>query len=150
VAIGTIDKTGRKKLLLVGSVLLCLDAAALSAAFAFHWPAFWILGFVLAFIAIYAATLGPVTWVALSEIFPNRIRGGSMALATLCLWISNFFTTASFPIMKLHFGLPVTFAVHAAICLLYFLFIHARMPETKGRSLEEIETSLVRKNIESC
>lgn len=143
VAIGTIDRTGRRKLLLAGSALLCLDTLALAAAFAFHWPSYCILGFVLAFIAIYAATLGPVTWVALSEIFPNRIRGGAMALATLSLWISNFFTTASFPIMKLHFGLPATFAVHALICLAYFLFIFRRVPETRGRSLEEIEKLLV-------
>jgi sugar porter (SP) family MFS transporter len=143
VAIGTIDRTGRRKLLLAGSTLLCLDAAALAAAFAFHWSSTCILGFVLAFIAIYAATLGPVTWVTLSEIFPNRIRGGAMALATLSLWISNFITTASFPVMRQHFGLPLSFAVHALICLVYLLFIIRKVPETRGRSLEEIETQLV-------
>jgi len=112
IAIGTIDKIGRKKLLQYGSGLLCLDALALSAAFYFQWPG----AFVLAFIAIYAATLGPVTWVALSEIFPNRIRGNAMALARLALWITNFFTTASFPVMKQywacrsHLGFMLRFA----------------------------------------
>ncbi len=145
VAIGTIDKAGRKKLLQYGSALLCLDAMALAAAFYFGWPGGWILAFVLGFIAIYAATLGPVTWVALSEIFPNRIRGNAMALATLALWVANFFTTASFPILKARVGLPATFAIHAAICLLYWFFVRTRVPETKGKSLEEIEILLTRK-----
>jgi sugar porter (SP) family MFS transporter len=145
VAIGTIDKVGRKKLLQYGAALLCLDAMALAAAFYLEWPGVWILTFVLGFIAIYAATLGPVTWVALSEIFPNRIRGNAMALATLALWMANFFTTASFPILKAHVGLPATFMIHAAICLLYWFFVRTRVPETKGKSLEEIEILLTRK-----
>jgi SP family arabinose:H+ symporter-like MFS transporter len=145
-AIVTIDKIGRRKLLLYGSALLCGDALALAGAFYLALPGFWILTFVLGFIAIYAATLGPVTWVALSEIFPNRVRGNAMALATLALWIANFFTTASFPVMKAHLGLPATFAIHAAICFVYFLFIRARVPETKGQSLEEIEIVLTRRN----
>lgn len=144
IAISTIDKAGRKKLLLYGSALLCLDALALALTFALKLPSYWILGFVFAFIGIYGATLGPVTWVLLSEIFPNKIRGNAMALATLSLWLANFATTASFPIMKLHFGLPVTFCIHAGICLLYFIFIRSRIPETKGKSLEEIEQVLAR------
>ncbi len=144
IAIGTIDKVGRKKLLQYGSALLCLDALALSVAFYWQLPGAWVLVFVLAFIAIYSATLGPVTWVALSEIFPNRIRGNALALATLALWITNFFTTASFPIMKQHWGLPITFGFHAVLCFVYFLFVRLRMPETKGKSLEEIEKELTR------
>lgn len=144
IAISTIDKIGRKKLLQYGSILLCLDALALSAAFYWQLPGTWVLVFVLAFIAIYSATLGPVTWVALSEIFPNRIRGNALALATLALWITNFFTTASFPIMKQYWGLPLTFGFHALLCFVYFLFVRVRMPETKGKSLEEIERELIR------
>ncbi|MBC8152477.1 MAG: sugar porter family MFS transporter [Bacteroidetes bacterium] len=144
IAIGTIDKVGRKKLLQYGSALLCLDALALSGAFYWQLPGAWVLIFVLAFIAIYSATLGPVTWVALSEIFPNRIRGNALALATLALWITNFFTTASFPVMKQYWGLPVTFGFHAALCFVYFLFVRVRIPETKGKSLEEIEKELIR------
>lgn len=142
IAIAFIDKIGRRKLLLYGSVLLCLDAIALSLAFGFNLGGEYVLLFVLGFIAIYAATLGPVTWVALSEIFPNRIRGNGLAIATLSLWVANFFTTASFPIMKTHFGLPITFAIHAVICLAYFFFVRSRVPETKGKSLEEIEKEL--------
>jgi SP family arabinose:H+ symporter-like MFS transporter len=145
VAIATIDKIGRRKLLLYGSALLFLDAMALAFAFFLGLPGIWILIFVLGFIAIYAATLGPVTWVAISEIFPNRVRGNAMALATLALWLANFFTTASFPVMQSNFGLPVTFGIHAVICLAYFVFIWLKVPETKGKSLEEIEKIVTKK-----
>jgi len=145
IAIATIDKLGRRKLLLYGSLLLFFDALALACSFYFHLPGYWTLIFVLGFIAIYGATIGPVTWVALSEIFPNRIRGNALALATLMLWIANFFTTASFPVMQKNFGLPATFSIHAVICLGYFFYIKARVPETKGKSLEEIESMLYRK-----
>jgi sugar porter (SP) family MFS transporter len=145
IAIFSIDKIGRKKLLIYGSLLLCIDALVLAYCFWAGAASYWILIFVLAFIAIYGATLGPVTWVLLSEIFPNRIRGNAMALATLSLWIANFFTTASFPILKENFGLPVTFAIHAGICFIYFLYVRTRIPETKGKSLEEIEKLLVKR-----
>lgn len=145
IAIVFIDKIGRRKLLLYGSMLLCFDAIALAACFYFAAPGYYTLLFVLGFIAIYAATLGPVTWVILSEVFPNRIRSTSMGLATLVLWIANFITTASFPILKSYFGLHVTFAIHAGICLLYFVYVKTSIPETKGKSLEEIELQLIRK-----
>lgn len=146
VAIVAIDKAGRKKLLLCGAALLSLDTLAISLAFYFQLSAYWILIFALGSIAIYAATLGPVTWVVLSEIFPNRIRGRAMSIATLSLWIANFIVNASFPIMKAHFGLPVTFGLYIPLFLIYFLFVYARIPETKGKSLEEIERILTRKH----
>jgi SP family arabinose:H+ symporter-like MFS transporter len=142
IAISVIDKAGRKTLLRYGSILLFLDAMALAAAFYFHWGGVSTLVFVLMFIAIYSATIGPVTWVALSEIFPNRIRGNAMAACTFTLWLVNFFTTASFPVLKSQLGLPVTFIIHGAVCLGYFFFIQSKVPETKGKSLEEIEKIL--------
>ncbi len=145
IAIMFIDKIGRRKLLLWGSLLLSGDALALAYCFYAGAPGYYSLIFVLGFIAIYAATLGPVTWVMLSEIFPNRVRSSAMGLATLVLWIANFITTASFPILKAYFGLHITFAIHACICLLYFVFIKIRIPETKGKSLEEIELQLTAK-----
>ncbi len=145
IAIAFIDKIGRRKLLLYGSFLLMLDALALAYCFYVEASGCLTLVFVLGFIAVYAATLGPVTWVILSEIFPNRIRSSAMGLATLVLWIANFITTASFPILKESFGLHITFAIHAGICLIYFLFVKAKVPETKGKSLEEIEQMLTRK-----
>jgi SP family arabinose:H+ symporter-like MFS transporter len=145
IAIGTIDRVGRKKLLTYGAFLLFLDALALSGAFYLELPGVWVLIFVLAFIAIYSATLGPVTWVVLSEIFPNKVRGHAMALATLTLWIANFFTTSLFPVMNKFLGLPATFLIHALICLGYFVFVRSNVPETKGKSLEEIEELLINK-----
>lgn len=145
VAIATIDKAGRRKLLLYGAVLLLLDTSAIALSFYFHLPGYWVLAFALVFTAIYAATVGPVSWVVLSEIFPNRIRGSAMSLATLTLWIANFIVNGSFPIMRAHFGLPVTFGIYVPLFFLYFLFVYVRIPETKGKSLEEIEHILTGK-----
>ncbi|GAB3924915.1 sugar porter family MFS transporter [Larkinella terrae] len=145
VAIATIDKAGRKKLLLFGSALLSADILALSLAFYFQLSGYLALLFILVFIAGYAATIGPVTWVILSEIFPNRIRGSAMSLATLSLWLANFLVIGSFPVMKSTFGMPVTFGIYAVLLLGYFVFILTTVPETKGKSLEEIEQLLTRK-----
>ncbi|GAB2587259.1 sugar porter family MFS transporter [Spirosoma areae] len=144
IAIRTIDRVGRKKLLLYGSALLGIDALALAFAFYWHLSGGWVLFFVLAFIAVYSATLGPVTWVALSEIFPNRIRAKALAVSTLALWVANFFTTSLFPVMNTQLGPSVTFAVHAGLCFIYMLFVWIRVPETKGKTLEEIELLLQR------
>ncbi len=145
IAIATIDKAGRKKLLLYGAALLSLDTLAIALAFYFQLSGYWILVFALGSISIYAATIGPVTWVILSEIFPNRVRGNAMSIATLSLWIANFIINGSFPIMKAHFGLPLTFGLYVPLFLIYFLFVYTRIPETKGKSLEEIEHILTRK-----
>jgi MFS family permease len=138
----TVDKGGRRKLLKYGSFLLFVDAVSLAMCFYFNLSGMWTLLFVFAFIGIYGATIGPITWVALSEIFPNRIRGNAMACATLALWIANFFTTASFPVMRHYLGLPLTFVIHALICSFYLMYIIFNVPETKGKSLEEIEKLL--------
>jgi MFS transporter, SP family, arabinose:H+ symporter len=144
VAITIIDKAGRKKLLTYGSLLLGIDALLLALAFWLHLSPVFILLFVLVFIAIYGATLGPVTWVMVSEIFPNRVRGNAMSVATVALWLANFVTTASFPVLKEHIGLPFTFLISSVICFVYFIFIKIKLPETKGKSLEEIEQMLTK------
>ncbi|HMI01399.1 MAG TPA: sugar porter family MFS transporter [Pedobacter sp.] len=146
VAILTIDKAGRKKLLLYGSALLCINGVAIAISFYLALPGYWILCFVLGAVAIYSATLGPVTWVLLSEIFPNRIRGNAMSLATLSLWISSFLALSFFPVMKSSFGMPLTFGIHAAVSFICFLFVQIKIPETKGKSLEEIELFLNKKS----
>jgi sugar porter (SP) family MFS transporter len=146
IAIIFIDKIGRRKILMIGSLLLTIDALALSFCFYSGAGGYITLILVLGFIAVYAATLGPITWVLLSEIFPNRIRSSAMGLATLVLWIANFITTASFPVLKAYFGLHITFAIHAGICLIYFVFIMKKIPETKGKTLEVIETELTNRS----
>jgi len=146
IAILFIDKAGRKTLLYAGSLLLFADAMVLAAAFYFHWGGVWTLVSVLVFIAVYSASIGPVTWVALSEIFPNRVRGHAMAACTFALWLVNFFSTSAFPVLKQHLGLPITFALHGSICLGYFFFVLKKVPETKGRTLEEIEGLLTKRS----
>jgi len=142
VSIATIDKAGRKSLLSWGAFLLFIDALAIAATFYLKSPPLWTLVFVLGFVAIYAATVGPATWVSLSELFPNRIRGNAMSLATLCLWLSNFISISTFPLLRIKIGLPATYALYGGLCLFYFLFIRLKVPETKGKSLEEIEKIL--------
>ncbi len=142
VAIKTVDKTGRRKLLMLGSVMLCLDVFLLAICFWLQFPGLAVLLGMLAFIGVYAATLGPVTWVLLSEIFPNRVRGTAMAATTLSLWIANFLSTSSFPVMKEYIGLGSTFLLHGAICMCYFFYVRSKIPETKEKSLEELELLL--------
>lgn len=138
-AIATVDKAGRRKILLYGSLLLFATLGALAACFYLKANAYVILFFVLAFAATYAASLGPVTWVIVSELFPNHIRGAAMSVATLALWIANYITVSMFPVMQENFGLPVTFLIHAVICLFLFVFVLKYVPETKQKTLEEIE-----------
>ena len=99
-----------------------------------------VLMVILVGIGLYALTLAPVTWVILSEIFPNRIRGAAMALASATLWIASTLLVLFFPIIKSKIYIYGAFWLFAAICILGFLFVKAKLPETKGKSLEEIET----------
>jgi len=104
-----------------------------------------VLLLVLAAIACYSMSLAPVTWVVISEIFPNRIRGAAMAVAVAALWLACFILTYTFPILKEKLGPDGTFWLYAAICALGLLFIWEKLPETKGRTLEQIESELVKK-----
>jgi MFS transporter, SP family, arabinose:H+ symporter len=145
VAIASVDRLGRRTLLLYGAVGLGLTLGGLSYCFATGLTTgYWVLAFVLAFVGTYAATLGPVTWVIVSELFPNRVRGGAMAVATLVLWIANYVTTSLFPVMQERLGLSATFGIHAFVCVVLFVFVRSYVPETKGKSLEEIEQALKR------
>lgn len=145
VAILTVEKAGRRDLMLYGVALLFLNTLGITLAFYFDLSGTWILMFALVFTAVYAATVGPVTWVVLSEVFPNRIRGNAMSTATLALWISNFLNNASFPILKSQFGITMAFGIYIPLFLVNFFFIYFRIPETKGRSLEEIEALVTKK-----
>jgi SP family sugar porter-like MFS transporter len=98
-----------------------------------------VLVVVLAAIACYAMTLAPITWVLISEIFPNRIRGAAVSLAVSALWIACFVLTISFKPINVALGAAGTFWLYGAICLVGFLFLFRFVPETKGRTLEEIE-----------
>ena len=144
VAMFTVDKWGRKKLMLLGSVGLAITYVMLGSAFYFHIKGIAVLSLVVIGIGVYAMSLAPIVWVILSEIFPNRVRGAAMALATFGLWIACFILTYTFPLLNKGLGAAGTFWVYAGICLLGFLFILKKLPETKGKSLEEIEKELIK------
>jgi sugar porter (SP) family MFS transporter len=144
VAMFTVDKWGRKKLMVLGSVGLAITYVLLGSAFYFQLKGIAVLTLVIVAIAIYAMSLAPIVWVILSEIFPNRIRGAAMALATFALWIACFILTYTFPLLNKGLGAAGTFWVYAAICMFGFVFILIKLPETKGKSLEEIEKELVK------
>ena len=143
IAIFTVDTLGRKKLLLFGALLLFIDTFLLALAIRFSIDPLFQLILILFFIAIYAASIGPVTWVLLSEIFPNQLRGFGMSVATLALWISNFILLSSFPVLKTQVGMSVTFAVYSSMFLFYFVYLLFFVPETKNKSLEEIQAAFV-------
>jgi MFS family permease len=107
--------------------------------------AVWTLAFILGYIACFALSVGPVTWVILSEIFPTKIRGRALSIATLCLWSANFVVSQTFPMMDQNpalvarFNHAFPFYVYAGMCVLLVLVVALAVPETKGKSLEEIE-----------
>lgn len=144
VAMFTVDKWGRKKLMVLGSIGLAITYLLLGGAYYFELKGIAVLSLVIIAIAIYAMSLAPIVWVILSEIFPNRIRGAAMALATFALWVACFILTYTFPLLNKGLGAAGTFWVYAGICLLGFFFVLIKLPETKGKSLEEIEKELVK------
>lgn len=140
VAIFTIDKWGRRPLLFVGiggAVASLLTIGALFSLGITSGP--WILMFILVFIACFAFSFGPVCWVVIGEIFPNAIRGKAMALATLSLWIGNFLVGQLTPVMLEGLGSSWTFWLFAICCSPALWLTWKFIPETKGRSLEDIE-----------
>jgi len=142
VAIGTVDSLGRRSLMLAGSAALAVVYLLIGLCYATGTQGTHVLVLVVAAIATYACTLAPVTWVVLSEIFPNRARGTAMSVAVFALWAGCFTLTYTFPLLNRALGPAGTFWVYAAICLGGFAFILLRLPETKGITLEEIETRL--------
>lgn len=141
VAIRLIDRAGRRPLLLAGSAVQVLALCAVGLAFKFSLGGLYLLLPILVFIAAFAAGMGPVPWVVISEIFPTRIRGAAMATATLILWASDFAVAQSFPLLNKALGTAVTFWIYAAFSLAGLAFVWKMVVETKGRSLEEIEAS---------
>jgi SP family arabinose:H+ symporter-like MFS transporter len=141
VALWLIDKVGRKALLLVGtaSMAVCL----LVIGFAFHTghaAGPLVLVFILLYVASFAISLGPVVWVIISEIFPNRIRGKATAIAAMMLWAADYLVSQTFPPLLSSAGPASTFWIYGSMALIALLFTWRVVPETKGKSLEEIES----------
>ena len=142
VALYTIEKWGRRTLILIGAGGLGLIYLTLGTCYFLELTGFAMVALVVAAISVYAMTLGPVTWTLLAEIFPNRIRGIAMATCTFALWVGCCTLTFSFPSMNAVLGSSGTFWIYSAICLCAFVFLFRHCPETKGRSLEELEKEL--------
>lgn len=142
VAMGTVDKWGRRKLMLLGSGGLSVIYLVLGLFYFMNVTGWPLLLLVVTAIAVYAMSLAPITWVVLSEIFPNRIRGVAMSIATLSLWIASSLLVLTFPFLNKAFGASGTFWIYGVICIAGFIYIYRRLPETKGKSLEEIEKQL--------
>jgi len=140
VAIALVDRLGRKPLLLTACGGMGLSFILLGATFKFQlFGGGLVLVFTLLYVAFFAMAMGPIVWVVIAEIFPTRIRGQAMALATVALWAADFVVSLTFPVIadKLHESFA--FWLYAGMCVIDFLFIWLVLPETKGKTLEEIE-----------
>jgi len=139
VAIWVVDRLGRKPLLLIASAGMGVSLTLLGGAFVLEQlEGRWVLIFVLLYVASFAVAMGPVVWVVMSEIFPTCIRGRAMSIATVCLWVSCYGVSQLFPLMLERLAGHVFF-IYAAMCVLAFVFVARCVPETAGKSLEEIE-----------
>jgi MFS transporter, SP family, xylose:H+ symportor len=144
VALGLVDRCGRRVLMLSGCAAIAMSHGTLGFAYRAGVKGLPILVITLSSIAFYALSLAPVTWVLISEIFPNRIRGLGVSISVSALWTACFVLTFTFPFLNRQLGTAGTFWVYGAICLCGFFFILLRVPETKGKTLEEIASSLHR------
>ncbi len=143
VAMALVDKLGRKPLMLIGAGGLAVLYVII--AHIIKNTAGGVLSpFVLAAIATYALSLAPVTWVLISEIFPNRIRGRATSVAVIALWLAYSVLVYTFPVIAEALGEYVPFLVYTVICVTGFIFILIKLPETKGKSLEEVEKQLIK------
>jgi len=144
-AILTVDKYGRKPLMIIGALGMAVSMFALGSAFFMETVGVGALLFMLIYVASFAMSWGPVCWVLLSEIFPNKIRGRALALAVAAQWISNYLVSWTFPMMDKNSYLLETFNhgfaywIYGIMGVLATLFVWKYVPETKGKTLEEME-----------
>lgn len=143
VAMWQVDKLGRRPLMLIGSIGLSILYIGLAIALQAKWSAGFVSAFVLLAIAMYATSLAPVTWVLISEIFPNKIRGVASSVAIVSLWIAYFILVFTFPILAEKLGTYGPFYFYAGICFIGFLFVKSKVKETKGKTLEELESVMI-------
>ncbi|MBN8460062.1 MAG: sugar porter family MFS transporter [Verrucomicrobia bacterium] len=150
IAIATVDKWGRRPLMLIGAAGMGLSLIAMGfmAQTMGEPSANWMLAFIILYIACFGLSVGPVTWVILSEIYPTAVRGRALGLATFFLWTADYVVTQTFPMMDArgswfvrHFNHAFPFYTYAVFCGILLVVVWKLVPETKGRSLEDIERS---------
>lgn len=141
VAVSLVDKAGRKALLIGGSIAQVIALAAVGIMFAKGIGGYWLLFFIVLFTGAFASAMGPVPWIIISEIFPTKIRGQAMSVATLVIWASCYLVSQTFPMLVDGIGNAKTFWIYALCSLAGLVFVVACVPETKGKTLEEIERS---------
>lgn len=146
IAIMTVDKFGRKPLQVVGALGMAFGMLLLGTAFYAHLAGGVALFAMLFYVAMFALSWGPVCWVLLAEIFPNRIRSQALALAVAVQWLSNYFVSWTFPMMakstylQTHFNNGFAYWLYGVMGLLAAVFMWRYVPETKGKTLEELES----------
>jgi SP family arabinose:H+ symporter-like MFS transporter len=146
VAISLVDRLGRKPLLIGGVTGMIVSLTSIATAFYLkRTDGYIILVLILMYIASFSASVGAVTWVIVSEIFPNKLRSKAMSISIVSLWLANFFLILVFPLMLNRLGGAASFLFFDAMCVLLLLFTIIKLPETKGKSLEELEKILVKK-----
>lgn len=143
IAMWQVDKLGRRPLMLIGSFGLSISYVVLAILLKQHAAAIWISISVLTAIGLYATSLAPVTWVLISEIFPNHIRGVASSIAIVSLWLAYFILVFTFPILAQYLGTYGPFYLYAVICALGFIFILKKVKETKGQTLEQLESNFI-------
>lgn len=139
-----VDKWGRKALMLLGAGGLAIVYIIIASGYYLNLTGFYMLFWVIVAISVYTLTLAPITWVLLSEIFPNRIRGHAMSVATVALWVACAVLTLTFPFLHKGLGASGTFFVYSIICIIGFFWLLKKLPETKKKSLEQIERELTK------
>jgi len=140
-AIALVDNLGRRTLLIWGGLLQALSLTAVGTLYRMNASPYLLLVFVVLFLIGFTVSTGAVGWVVISEIFPTKVRGQAMGVAVLALWAADYVVSQTFPMLKEHIGSSNTFFCYAVCCFLGLAFTVFMVPETKGRTLEEIEKS---------
>ncbi len=141
VAMLLVDRFGRRRLMIFGCIAIGASHLAASAAYRLHAQGMWVLILTLCAIACYAMSLAPVTWVLITEIFPNRMRASAVSISVAILWVASFVLTYTFPLINRSLGTSGAFLIYAGICFAGAMFVSITVQETKGRSLEGLEES---------
>ena len=141
IAVATVDRAGRKPLLIFGTLIQTASFALVGTMFHIHHQGIWLLVGILGFAAAFNLAMGPISWIVMSEIFPTKLRGRAMSVAVIMLWLADFVVSQTFPRLTEQIGPANTFWAYAFLNFLSVIFVVAMLPETKGKTLEEIEAS---------